>query len=140
VVVVIQVATRHNHNSDDNHHDIDIGQKGAEEKNEMVVSHVMAVAAEVGEEAVIVNEVKVEVAMTIAIEAALHPEVPDIVTDLQVDIRKEVENIVAVAVSQEAVANHVIAIAIVVEVEVDQEKTKNPLQLQIHTRMNVIRQ
>lgn len=90
--------------------------------------------------------------MTIAIEVALHPEVPGTVTgklDLcfighnrvlahRVDIRREVASIVAVVVSQEVVANHGIAIATDVEVEVDQEKTKNPLQLLIHTRMNVM--
>lgn len=54
------------------------------------------------------------------------------------DIRRAVANIVAVAVSREVVANHVIAIATGVEVEVDQEKTKNQLQLLIHTRMNVM--
>ena len=52
------------------------------------------------------------------------------------DIRRAVANIVAVAVSREVVANHVIATG--VEVEVDQEKTKNQLQLLIHTRMNVM--
>lgn len=138
MVVAIRVAIHRNHNSDDNHPAIDIGQKEGEEKNETVASHVMVVGVEVVEEVVTVNEAKVEVAMTIAIEVALHPEVPGTVTAHRVDIRREVASIVAVVVSQEVVANHGIAIATGVEVEVDQEKTKNPLQLLIHTRMNVI--
>lgn len=136
--MVIRVAIHRNRNRDDNHPAIDIGQKEGEEKNEMVASHVTVVGVGVEDEVVTVNEAKVEVVMTIAIEVALHLEVPDIGTVHRADIRRAVANIVAVAVSQEVVANHVIAIATGVEVEVDQEKTKNQLQLLIHTRMNVI--
>ena len=53
--MVIQVATRHNHNSDGNHPDIDIGQKEGEEKNVTVASHVKVDVVEVGVEVVIVN-------------------------------------------------------------------------------------
>lgn len=136
--MAIRVAIHRNRNSDDNHPAIDIGQKEGEEKNETAASHVTVVGVGVVDEVVTVSEAKVEVVMTIAIEVALHPEVPDIVTVHRADIRRAVASIVAVAASREVVANHVIAIATGVEVEVDQEKTKNPLQLLIHTRMNVI--
>ena len=53
--MVILVATRHNHNSDGNHPDIDIGQKEGEEKNVTVASHVKVDVVEVGVEVVIVN-------------------------------------------------------------------------------------
>lgn len=129
---MIRVAIHHNHNNDDNHLVIGIGQKEGDEKNGMAASHVTVDEVGVEEEVVTANEVKVEVAMTIVIEVGLHPEVPDIATAHQVDIPREVVSIVAVA------ANHVIAIVIGVEVEVDHEKTKNQLQLQIRTKMNVI--
>ena len=57
-MVAIRVAIHRNHNSDDNHHAIDIGQKEGEEKNETVASHVMVVGVEVVEEVVTVNEGK----------------------------------------------------------------------------------
>ena len=58
MVAGIRVATHRNHNSDDNHPAIDIGQKEAEGKNETVASHVTVVGVGVGEEVVTVNEGK----------------------------------------------------------------------------------